>query len=81
MKIKLENDPVASVIAFVAGGVTAEPAKVTTRFELAAKPLPDIVTGVPIVPIVGFIEVISGVTVKKAVAALLLELLSVAVTV
>ena len=70
MNIKLENDPVGSVIAFIAGGVTKEPSNATFKLELAAKPCPVIVTDVPVMPLVGVIELMSGVTVKVSIATL-----------
>ena len=70
MKIKLENDPVASVTAFVGGGETSAPSNVTFKIELAAKPFPDIVTGVPLRPFVGVLEMMLGVTVNEAMATL-----------
>jgi hypothetical protein len=69
-KIKLENEPVASVIAFCGGGETAVPSNVTIKFELPAKPWPVIVTGIPLRPLVGVIVVMLGVTMKVAIAAL-----------
>ena len=80
MNVALENEPVASVTTVDGEVETVVPANVTVIGELAAKPVPEAVTDVPLGPLAGLVMRF-GVTVKLAVAALWLELLSVAVTV
>ena len=63
VKTKLENVPVASVDGFEGEGEATTPFSVAIKLELAAKPFPDTVTGLPFRPVIGVI-VIDGVIVK-----------------
>src|SRR5947209_8194558 len=58
--------PVASVVV-VPPNVTADPPKVTVRVELAAKPLPEMLSVVPATPLLG-VSAMADSTVKLALA-------------
>jgi hypothetical protein len=79
-KVALENEPVASVTTVDGEVETIVPANVTEIGELAANPVPEAATDVPLGPLDGLVMRF-GVTVKLATAALWLIALSVTVTV